>query len=58
MESETTPAVAEGYAQTKNVKLPGGRVIEVPWGFSDKKKEAAAAKKHGVENPETSKPVE
>lgn len=48
-----TNSEADGYGATMEIKLPNGTIKHVPWGFSDGKKEANAAKKHKIENPGT-----
>ena len=55
MSDTSTPPATEpaGHGHTVSIKLPDGRSREVPWGFTDAKKESAAAKKHGIELPGT-----
>jgi len=51
--NQTPPAEAPGHGHTVEIKLPNGQTRVVPWGFTTAKKEAEAAKKHGIEIPGT-----
>lgn len=51
--SESIEQPKEGYGHTVEVTLPDGSKRQVPFGFTDPEKEAKAAKKLKIENPET-----
>lgn len=53
--SEPPAASAKGRGFAAAVTLPNGQKKEIPWGFSDPRKEGKAAKAAGIEYPGTSR---
>jgi hypothetical protein len=53
-EKEQAP-VGRGHTVKRNI---GGKEIEIPWGFTDHRKEGRAAKAAEIEYPATSRAAE